>query len=188
MRATGDVLEQYLAIQRDRDRGVQFVAVTGKCPVIVPWPGARPGGFAEKPLAERQGLVRADDKSARPARRYRHGFLARQQRGDPVRRQQARSFLHRALIDLGRDGFEIDAGMGQQHLPRAALRRQDQRKWSAPEGHSGSFCRCRSATSFRIAAAVSSIDRRVTSSSAQLNLALNRRANATSSVTAWRSI
>ena len=60
--------------------------------------------------------------------------------------------------------------------------------WAAPERHSESRCRCRSASSFITAAAVSSIERRVTSSSAQLNLALSRRAKVTSSATAWRSM
>src|SRR5580692_8754806 len=96
----------------------------------------------------------------------------------------AGGLLHRALIELGRNGFEIDTGIGQQRLTRVALRSENQRMFSAPQTHSEVRCRCRSANSFRIAAAVSSIDLRVTSSNAQLNLALNFRANATSSVTA----
>ena len=49
-------------------------------------------------------------------------------------------------------------------------------RWSSRKHHSGSRCRCRSVNSFSTAAAVSSIERRVTSSCAQLNLALSFRA------------
>ena len=42
----------------------------------------------------------------------------------------------------------MNAGIGQQHLPRAALRRQDQRSFAAPQRHSEIRCRCRSVNSF----------------------------------------
>src|ERR1700738_1106534 len=146
------------------------------------------GRFAEQPLAEAECLVGANDIFAHLARRHRKRFLAGQKCGDVARRCEAGSLLHGPLINVSGNSFEGNAGGGQQHLPRAALRRKYQLVFAAPQRHSASRCRCRSPYSFRIAAAVSSIDRRVTSSSAQLNLALKRRANATSSVTAWRSM
>src|ERR1700674_3860676 len=122
-------------------------------------------------------------------RRYRKRFLSREQGCNLAGFGKARSLLHAALVDVGRNGVEIDAGIGKQRLARAALRRKNQRLFSAPEAHlrkpshSDERWRCRSVNNFITAAAVSSIDRRVTSSCAQLNLAHNRRANATSSAT-----
>jgi len=52
-----------------------------------------------------------------------------------------------------RHGLEADAGIGQQRLPRATSRSQDQRSFSAPERHSASRCRCLSVNSFKTAAA-----------------------------------
>ena len=74
---------------------------------------------------------------------------------------------------------------------RAALREastsgsasEPQRHASVPTG-----CRRRSASSAITAAAVSSIERRVTSMIGQLCLAHSRRENAISSATAWRSM
>jgi hypothetical protein len=146
------------------------------------------GRLAEKPCPQCERLIRADDELAGMPARYRAGFLAGQQRGNLAGGCQAGGLLYAPLVDVGGNGLEIDTGIGEQQLPGAALRRQDQRKFAAPERHSGSRCRCLSVNNFRIAAAVSSIDRRVTSSCAQLCLALNRRAKATSSATAWRSM
>ena len=71
-------------------------------------------------------------------------------------------------MSAGTASKEIPA-LPSQHLPRAALRGQDQgdccRARSSSRTHySGSRCRWRSVNSFMMAAAVSSIERRVTSS------------------------
>ena len=88
MRATATCLEQYLAIARHGNGGVQFMAAAGKRAQLLGGLRAA-GGLAEKPRAQRQGLIGADDKSAGMARRHRKRFLARQQRGDIARRRKA---------------------------------------------------------------------------------------------------
>jgi hypothetical protein len=40
--------------------------------------------------------------------------------------------LHGALVDVGWNGFKIDAGIREQCLPRAALRGQYQRIFPEP--------------------------------------------------------
>jgi len=141
------------------------------------------GRLAEETFAERQRLVRADDKLPGCRADTESAFSrARSEAISPGAERPEACCTARSSISPSR--LEADAGIGQQRLPRATSRSQDQRSFSAPERHSASRCRCLSVNSFKTAAAVSSIDRRVTSSSAQLNLALNRRANATSSATA----
>ena len=50
-------------------------------------------------------------------------------------RGKAGILLQRAFVNIGGNGFEGNAGIGKQHLPRAALRGEDQRLVSAPDGH-----------------------------------------------------
>ena len=99
--------------------------------------GLRPAGrLAEQPLPERQRLIGADDITAGIAATIPNSAFSRaSSAGDLAGRGKAGSLLHGAFVDIGRNGFEGDAGIGEQHLPRAALRGQDQRMFSAPDGH-----------------------------------------------------
>ena len=90
---------------------------------------------------------------------------------DIARRCEAGFLLNRPFVDICRRCIESQPGILQKHTPRRALRRQNQRLFTAPDGHSCIRCRWRSASNFMIAAAVSSIERRVTSSKAQPYLA-----------------
>ena len=147
------------------------------------------GRLAEQSLAKRQRLIRAHHELTGMARRNRDRLLARQQgcdfAGRRSDRKQVESRAHRCSAGIASKAMPA---LARSACRAAALRRQDQRFRSAPDRHSRSRWRCRSANSFITAAAVSSIERRVTSSSAQLYFTLRRRANATSSVTDWRSI
>src|SRR5579871_741502 len=144
--------------------------------------------LGKKLLTKRERLVSAYNIMSKPSRRNPQRLLARQASGDLTRLFQARLLLDGAFVDVGGNRLEFYAGIFEQHFPRAALRREDQGMLSAPERHSACRCRWRSVYSFSTSAAVSSIDRRVTSSCGQLNFALRRLAKATSSATAWRSI
>ena len=91
------------------------------------------GRLAEQPLPQRQRLVGADDIIARllrmtPQRAFSRASSAAISPGA----ERPECLLHRALVDIGRNRLEVDAGIGQQRLPRAALRGQDQRMFSAP--------------------------------------------------------
>ena len=93
------------------------------------------GRLAEQTVSERQRLIGADDITAGIFRRYEARLLARQQPSDLAGRGKAGIFLHGSFVDIGGNGLEGNAGIGKQHLPRAALRGQDQRIFSAPDGH-----------------------------------------------------
>jgi hypothetical protein len=94
-----------------------------------------PGRLGEEPLFQRQRLIRADDKLAGLAYRYRTRFFAREQRGDVAGRRKSGSLLNGPLVDRGRNGFKVKAGIGEQGLPRTALGSKDQRIISAPKTH-----------------------------------------------------
>ena len=95
----------------------------------------------------------------------------------------------RSSISAGRD-LERNARRREQRPPRCAARRQHQRLGGEPQRHrlTAPGCRRRSPRSASTAAAVSSIERRVTSIIGQLCLAQSRRDAAISSATACRSI
>ena len=132
MRAIDDILEQYLAIARDGDGGIQLMAVAGESAQLLRGLRAA-GGLVEKPLAERQRLIGADHDICRDAGRDRtapsRAPAARRSRRAPKGLKPAESRARRCRPER----FEVDAGIGQQRLPRAALRGQDQRIFSAPE-------------------------------------------------------
>ncbi len=97
---------------------------------------ARPAGLLNSRLPERQRLVGADDVAAGILRRHEQRLLARQQPGDLAGRRKPGVLLDRPFVDIGRNRLERNAGIAEQHLPRAALRRQDQRivvraRWSS---------------------------------------------------------
>src|SRR6185312_8800751 len=88
--------------------------------------------------------------------------------------------LDGAFIDIGRIGFGRDAGIGKQTFARRAGRGEDQHAHvSSPRAR---------ASNRRIAAAVSSIERRLTSITGQLRSVKRRRAVVTSSLTLSRSV
>ncbi len=97
--------------------------------------------------------------------------------------------LDRALVDVGRPDLDRNAGGLEQCAARRALGGEHQRLRGEPERHvTPVTCRRRrSASSVSTAAAVSSIERRVTSMIGQLCRAQSLRAKAISSATAWRS-
>src|SRR5882724_6095872 len=118
--------EDDFAIKRHRNSGVKFVTASGKRPKLVERPSAVLW-LVEKPVAQRQGLIRADDVMSGLSRRNPKRLFACQQKRDLARRRNLRRLLNASLIDVGRDGLEGEAGIGQQRLPRSALRGQYQR-------------------------------------------------------------
>ncbi len=92
---------------------------------------------------------------------------------------RAAGALHRALVEAGRIARELDAGGGKKAFARRAFGGEHEPHVSRP---------WRRAMSFRIAAAVSSIERRVTSITGQRRSVNTRRASSTSSRTASRSV
>ncbi len=143
--------------------------------------------LGKPPLVERQRLVGAKDEAGRQTRRDRSClFPCQEKRG--IGRCQARSSLDVALVDLRRDDLDWNSrctpasGVGSRSSRRAPAVRAE-----ATATYQEATSRRRSARSAMTAAAVSSIERRVTSMMGQLCLAHSRRENAISSATAWRS-
>src|SRR6185437_14786097 len=94
-----------------------------------------------------------------------------------------------ALVDIGGPDLEAQPGGGENLAANVALRRQHQRLRSEPERHGQApGARRRSVKSRITAAAVSSIERRVTSIIGQLCRAQSRRENEISSATAVLSM
>src|SRR5215468_10776304 len=122
-------------------------------------------GFRKPPLAERQSLVGAQYQPAGKASGNRSRLLPRQQRGEFARIAPRAPLLDRPLVDIGRLDLDRNSGIAQ-----------------------ATGWRRRSARKLITAAAVSSIERRVTSMLGQLCRAHSLRENATSSATALRSI
>ena len=131
----------------------------------------------EKRCAERQRLVGAEHQPARLLRRHGMRLFAGQQQRDIAGIGEAGACLDPALVDIGRQHLDRNARRFQQRSPRRALRGQHQRPIGKPERHEAQAtgCRRRSASSFSTAAAVSSIERRVTSINGQLCLAQSLR-------------
>ena len=180
-------LEQHLVVPRDADRRMEFMRPPGQRGELRG--GARSvGGLGKQFFAQRQRLVGAEDEAARLLRgdpkRLLAGEFARDCRPAGARRAQRR--LEGALVDHGVAGLERNARRPKQRAARGALRGEEKRRPAAPErAHVAemnfSLCSlCRS----MIAAAVSSIDRRVTSIVGQPRSANSLRDCATSSATA----
>jgi hypothetical protein len=178
-------IEQYLAVAGNGNGGVQFMAAPASSAQLLR--GLRAAGrLAEQPVSQRQRLIGADDKRAGLIDDTQSAF-SRASRPRSRRAPKAGILLHARS--------SISAGMASKEMP--ALASSICRARLCEARINGSFPRQMVIRpSFRkplplpvgkqlqTAAAVSSIERRVTSSCAQLNLALSRRANATSSATA----
>src|SRR4051794_34522714 len=146
------------------------------------------GRFTEDSVSQRQGLVGAKHDTARLARRHSARFFARQKFRDRFWRSHLGALFKSTLVNVGGYTFQGDPGVFEPRAPHRTLGGQNQRLLRTPERHGqATGCRRRSASSLSTAAAVSSIDRRVTSISGQLWRAQSLREKVTSSATAWRS-
>ena len=148
------------------------------------------GRLGEPALPERQRLIGAEHQPARLLHRHGQRLLPRQQRRDRAGIGKARVGFDAALVDIGGQHLDRDARALQQRAPARALGGEHKRLIGKPERHDAyaTGCRRRSVSRLSTAAAVSSIERRVTSMLGQLCLAQSLRENATSSATALRSI
>src|SRR5262245_24692830 len=134
----------------------------------------------EQPVLTDEYLVAAENECARMIGTDGKGFAFGQMLGDnsaPGRRHLRAQLV---LVDLGRNRRELDASRGQHGPPAGAARSQDEFR---PRHDLPS----RSASRLRIAAAVSSIERRVTSMEGHSLLSNNLRVAATSARTASSS-
>src|SRR3954452_17093226 len=97
------------------------------------------------------------------------------------------ALLDRAFVEMRRPRLDRNTGRLEQSAAHLALRGKHERFGSEPERHQLAACRRRSVNSDITAAAVSSMERRVTSIIGQLCRSQSLRENAISSATAWRS-
>ncbi len=120
-------------------------------------------GLGEAAVAERERLIGAEHQHAGTAARDRECFLAGKQLRDFLGRGAGMRRLHYALIDIGRIDLDRNAGRFQERAAHLALRGEHERR-TAPQVHGPTAAtRRRSCRSEATAAAVSSIERRVTS-------------------------
>src|SRR5882672_9455027 len=144
--------------------------------------------FVETPVFERKRLVRTDDNALWHQAGDRFCFFAGQQRGRLGGTADSGSSFNGTLIQIRNAHFNRNARGFQHGAAGWAAGSKHKGLIALPEGHHPSaWTRRRSASSAIMAAAVSSIDRLVTSINCQLCLAQRRRENAISSATAWRS-
>ena len=142
---------------------------------------ARPAGLLNRRFPERQRLIGADDITAGIFRRHeaapsRAPAAPRSRRARKGRNSSARRVRRYRRERPRRKCRHWQAAFAARGFARPGSADVFRARWSSYPRHSGSRCRCRSVNSFSTAAAVSSIERRVTSSCAQLNLALSFRA------------
>ena len=141
-----------------------------------------------EPIIQRQGLVGAEHHPPRHRARDRGCFLPRQQKRGICRVKHLAAAVvpcDRPLIDIRRNDFHRDTGRLQDSAPHPAARRKHQRFGAEPQPPAQETTwRLRSAKSFITAAAVSSIERRVTSITGQPWRAQSFRAAAISPATA----
>jgi hypothetical protein len=139
--------ELNLAVARDHNSRMQRMGATGERQQLLHGLVAA-GRLVEETVTKRQGLIRTDDMMALPGAGHSERLGLCEMECDFVRRDQARFLLDRTLVDIGRHRVAGKAGIGEQHAPRLALRRQDQGQLAAPETahdpHSANLCRCRS--------------------------------------------
>ena len=172
-----DMLEHHRAVAHQRHRRMQRVRLAAQRPQLLG--GAGPvGRLVEALVAERQRLVGAEHQPAGLLRRHRVGLRARQQSAPPPPRRAPASRFQRALVDMRRPDLEAQTGRRQQLAAHVALRGEHQRLSASQSGMTSLYAparRRRSASSRITAAAVSSIERRVTSMIGQLCLAQSLR-------------
>src|SRR5215471_16760768 len=141
--------------------------------------------LGEARATERECLIGADDKAARKTNGDDLCLFPRQQLRRLARTHWPRPLLDTALIDVGDSDLDRYSCCLKHCPPCGTARGQHQRIGRQPERHRQlATCRRLSASSAITAAAVSSIERRVTSISGQLFAAHSRRENAISSATA----
>src|SRR5215510_8814586 len=150
--------------------------------------GRKINGFVEASLAQHQSLIGAKHQPSGHHGGHCARLRARQQRRHIAGCAHGSGLLDRALIDIGWAHLDWNAGCFQERTPWRTLRCQDQWLFGQPERHYATGRRRRSVSSLSTAAAVSSIERRVTSIEGQLCLVQSLREKATSSATALRSI
>jgi hypothetical protein len=161
------VLEQDGIVARDSNRRVQLMGLLPQAEQLLPcrcsirWLG-------QAARADRQRLVGAEDQRAGPAGGNHQGFFP----GKDLRHFcSARTgvLLDPPLVDIGRIDLVGNSCSGQNGMPAFAARGEHKRAAAFPERHCyAAGCRRRSASKLITAAAVSSIERRVTSILGQL--------------------
>ena len=113
---------------------MQFVRIAGKQAQLLC--GLRAAGrLAEQAVSQRQRLIGADDITTGIFDDTKHAFSRASRAAISPGAERPEFFCTDAFVDIGGNGLEGNAGIGKQHLPRAALRGQDQRIFSAPDGH-----------------------------------------------------
>ena len=153
---------------------------------------ARSAGLLKRVAAARQRLVGAQHQPSgqrAPPLRSALARASKRRRGGGI--GGAGFGFDRAFVDLRRPDLEAQAGRRQHLAAHVAFRCEHQRLRAASQSGmilASTGWRRRSLNSLITAAAVSSIERRVTSIDGQLFLAQSRRENATSSATAVLSI
>src|SRR5262249_40511598 len=161
------VLKQDRTAAKDRNRGVQGMGSAAEKPEL----NARRCGirrFREDAVAQCKRLVSSQNQSIRVERRYRGRLCACQFHCDCPRVPNTRARLDLPLVDIGRRDFHRNAGPQQKIAPDFASRCEQEGLATRPKLHQETGWRRRSARSFMTAAAVSSIERRVTSMAGQL--------------------
>src|SRR5215469_1633926 len=146
-------------------------------------------GLIETTFFERKRLVGAHDDAVPYKLRHCCCLLPRQQHGHFRGAMAAGTGFHDSFVHIRDADLNRNARSFQHGPPGRAARRKYKRLIVAPQRHHPSAGNRRRSTSRAImAAAVSSIERLVTSISGQLCLAQRRRENAISSATACRSM
>jgi hypothetical protein len=82
-------------------------------------------GLAEKPLSERERLVRTNNVPFRVLRRNEFGFLYSKESRDLSGIRQAGTLLNFPLVNVRRHCFHRDIGIHKQAFPHRALRRKN---------------------------------------------------------------
>ena len=82
-------------------------------------------GLAEKPISERERLVRTNNVPFRVLRRNEFGFLYSKESRDLSGIRQAGTLLNFPLVNVRRHCFHRDIGIHKQAFPHRALRRKN---------------------------------------------------------------
>ena len=166
----GDIamLKENDAAAHDGDRSVELVALTTESRELSPCSHAI-RRLGKPTITQRQGLVRSEHQAAELAGGNCLGLLAGEQRCHPACVPDERALLDAALIDIRWCNLDRNTGVAQQCVSDSASRRENERMIVEPKRHiHATECRRRSVRRLSTAAAVSSIERRVTSMLGQL--------------------
>ncbi len=165
---------QHLAGAYKRNGRMQLMRLAGKRLQLRAY-SRNVSGFIKAPLTQNQSLIGAEHQPTRHADRNGVCLLARQQCGHVTSRIRNGGAFNRTFVDVSGADLDRNSGRFQERTPWRALRCQHQRLVSEPERHHTTGRRRRSVSRLSTAAAVSSIDRRVTSIEGQLCLAQSLR-------------